>query len=114
MKKIIILFLIILISCTSDLTEVDICNYDMIRLARLTAPLEDKSQEVMSGVYKVVNGQDLLGDKVAVKWTNNVLCIYSRNDVILTELVGGFIKESILFIGNIRIIRSGEAISLFL
>lgn len=77
-------------------------------------PLNDTSQNIMNGVYTVIEGKDLLGDEVAGKWTKNIFCLYSNHDVIYTEVTGGLIKDSILLIGNYRVVRSGSSVSLFL
>lgn len=73
--------------------------------------LSTNQQELMNGVYEVVNSQELFSGNVIVgRWVNNSFMLYSTNDVIFSENIGGFLKnypDSISFRGYILVVRSG-------
>ena len=103
MKKILILFvsLLLIYSCNN---EVDITNpvVDPSNFLSQTKPLNSKSKSIMDGVYEVVQGKQLLGDQVAVKWNRDRLTIYSAKDGGYIVLDGGYLDSVIFFAGYWR------------
>jgi glycerophosphoryl diester phosphodiesterase len=68
--------------------------------------LSETAKEKMNGVYEVVEGYEILGKEVAGKWVKDKWCLYSNEDVVYSENIGGRNGDKILFTGYIRIVRS--------
>jgi glycerophosphoryl diester phosphodiesterase len=109
MKKIIILFasLLVIYSCNND---VDITNpvVDPSNFLAQTKPLNSKSKIIMDGVYDVVEGKQLLGDQVVVKWNRDRLSIFSSKNGGYIVLDGGYLDSVIFFAGYWRYSVSTE------
>ena len=109
MKKISILFVSLLIfySCNN---EVDITNpvVDPSNFLSQTTPLTNNSKLVMDGVYEVVDGKDLLGDQVVVKWNRDRLSIFSSKNGGYLVLEAGYLDSVIFFEGYWRYSTSSE------
>lgn len=103
MKKLITLFasLLLIYSCNN---EVDIVNpvVDPSNFLSQTNPLTQNQKLVMEGVYEVVNGNELLGDQVVVKWTRDRLSIFSGKNGGYIVLDGGSLDSVIFFMGYWR------------
>ena len=109
MKTIIILFasLLLMYSCNN---EVDITNpvVDPSNFIGQTNPLPNSSKLVMEGIYDVVQGKELLGDSVAVKWNKDRLSIFSGKNGGYLVLNGGYLDSVIFFAGYWRYATSTE------
>ena len=109
MKKLIILFVSLLLfySCNN---EVDITNpvVDPSNFLSQTTPLTNNSKLVMDGVYEVVDGKDLLGDQVVVKWNRDRLSIFSSKNGGYLVLEAGYLDSVIFFEGYWRYSTSSE------
>ena len=109
MKKISILFVSLLLfySCNN---EVDITNpvVDPSNFLSQTTPLTNNSKLVMDGVYEVVDGKDLLGDQVVVKWNRDRLSIFSSKNGGYLVLEAGYLDSVIFFEGYWRYSTSSE------
>lgn len=81
MKKIILLFLLMLISCKDQPIEP--------LSPPITTELSDSQKIEMNGVYYVKSGKNIFGDTIVVRWVNNSLVFYSTSDVIFAENFGG-------------------------
>ena len=104
MKYILASLCLILISCNYLPTNPDLnINYGSINGA---SPLDSSAKSIMNGIYKVIDGKDLLGDEVAGKWIGNKWCFYSNHDVVFSENAGGSFGDSLVFAGYIRVVRS--------
>ncbi len=112
MKYFYLLLTLLLPSCLSDIGTEPELNLNLASVERSTIQLTDSSKLFMNGIYKVVAGNELLGEEVAGKWVGNRWCLYSNIDVIFSENAGGFSGNQILFEGYIRIIRSGNGTTL--
>ncbi|MBP1683700.1 MAG: glycerophosphoryl diester phosphodiesterase [Ignavibacteriaceae bacterium] len=109
MKKIIILFasLLVIYSCNND---VDITNpvVDPSNFLAQTKPLDSKYKLIMDGIYDVVEGRQLLGDQVVVKWNRDRLSIFSEKNGGYIVLDGGYLDSVIFFKGYWRYSVSTE------
>jgi glycerophosphoryl diester phosphodiesterase len=119
MKYILFLLMLAFTSCISKLNTEPEFNLDLDSYAEGTDILKESSKLIMNGVYKVISGNDILGDEVAGKWIGNRWCLYSSHDVVFSENAGGYSKNStgnlshqIIFTGYIRIVRSGKGVIL--
>jgi glycerophosphoryl diester phosphodiesterase len=103
MKKLIILIasLLVIYSCNN---EVDITNpvVDPSNFLSQTTPLNSNYKLIMDGVYEVINGTELLGDQVVVKWTRDKLSIFSGKNGGYIILDGGSLDSVIFFVGYWR------------
>ena len=109
MKKISILFVSLLLfySCNN---EVDITNpvVDPSDFLSQTTPLTNSSKLVMEGIYEVIEGKDLLGDQVVVKWNRDRLSIFSGKNGGYLVLEAGYLDSVIFFEGYWRYSTSSE------
>lgn len=109
MKKILILIasLLLFYSCNNDL---DITNpvIDPSNFLSQTTPLTKNSKLVMDGVYEVVEGKDLLGEQVVVKWTRDRLSIFSGKNGGYIILDAGYLDSVIFFVGYWRYSTNSE------
>jgi glycerophosphoryl diester phosphodiesterase len=109
MKTIIILFasLLLIYSCSN---EVDINNpvVDPSNFIGQTNPLPNNSKLVMEGIYEVVQGKELLGDSVVVKWNRDRLSIFSGKNGGYLVLNGGYLDSVIFFEGYWRYATNTE------
>jgi len=103
MKTIIILFasLLLIYSCNN---EVDVINpvIDPSNFLSQTTPLPNSSKLVMEGIYNVLEGKELLGDSVVVKWNRDRLSIFSGKSGGYMVLNGGSLDSVIFFLGYWR------------
>jgi glycerophosphoryl diester phosphodiesterase len=109
MKTIIILFasLLLIYSCNN---EVDITNpvVDPSNFLAETDSLTLDSKKVMEGVYNVVEGKELLGDSVVVKWNRDRLSIFSSKNGGYLVLDAGYLDSVIFFVGYWRYATNTE------
>ena len=109
MKKLIILIasLLFFYSCNN---EVDITNpvVDPSDFLSQTKPLPENSKPLMEGVYEVVEGKDLLGDQVVVKWTRDRLSIFSGKNGGYLILESGSLDSVVFLAGYWRYSTSSE------
>ena len=109
MKKILILIasLLFFYSCNN---EVDITNpvVDPSDFLSQTKPLPENSKPLMEGVYEVVEGKDLLGDQVVVKWTRDRLSIFSGKNGGYLILESGSLDSVVFLSGYWRYSTSTE------
>jgi glycerophosphoryl diester phosphodiesterase len=109
MKTIIILFasLLLIYSCNN---EVDINNpvVDPSNFIGQTTPLPNNSKLVMEGIYEVVQGKELLGDSVVVKWNRDRLSVFSGKNGGYLVLNGGYLDSVIFFVGYWRYATNTE------
>jgi len=109
MKKLIILIVSLLLfySCNN---EVDITNpvVDPSDFLSQTKPLPENSKPLMEGVYEVVEGKDLLGDQVVVKWTRDRLSIFSGKNGGYLILESGSLDSVVFLSGYWRYSTSSE------
>ena len=109
MKKISILFVSLLIfySCNN---EVDITNpvVDPSNFLSQTDSLTNESKLVMEGIYDVIEGKDLLGDQVVVKWNRDRLSMFSGKNGGYLVLEAGYLDSVIFFEGYWRYSTSSE------
>ena len=109
MKKFLIIISAVFIfySCSN---EVDIVYPvdDQNNFISETNPLNDNSKLVMEGVYSVVQGNELLGDQVIVKWTRDRLSIFSGKNGGFINLKGGSLDSVLFFQGFWRYILNTE------
>ncbi len=103
MKKISILFVSLLLfySCNN---EVDITNpvVDPSNFLSQTTPLSNSSKPVMEGIYEVLEGKELLGDQVVVKWNRDRLSIFTGKNGGYLVLEAGYLDSVIFCIGYWR------------
>jgi len=109
MNKTIILFASLLLIYSCD-NEVDIISpvIDPSNFLAQTTPLPNSSKLVIEGVYDVLDGKDLLGDQVVVKWNRDRLSIFSGNNGGYLVLDGGYLDSVIFFIGYWRYATNTE------
>ena len=109
MKKLIILIVSLLFfySCNN---EVDITNpvVDPSDFLSQTKPLPENSKPLMEGVYEVVEGKNLLGDQVVVKWTRDRLSIFSGKNGGYMILESGSLDSVVFLSGYWRYSTSTE------
>ena len=109
MKKILIPFVSLLLfySCNN---EVDITNpvVDPSNFLSQTTPLNNSSKPVMEGIYDVIEGKDLLGDQVVVKWTRDRLSIFSGKNGGYLILEAGYLDSVIFCMGYWRYSTNSE------
>jgi len=109
MKKIIILFASLLFIYSCD-NEVGIVNpvIDPSDFLSQTTPLSSGSKLVMEGIYNVLEGKELLGDSVVVKWNRERLSIFSGKNGGYLVLEGGYLDSVIFFAGYWRYATNTE------
>jgi len=109
MKKLLILIasLLLFYSCNN---EVDITNpvVDPSDFMSQTKPLPESSKPLMEGVYEVIEGKDLLGDQVVVKWTRDRLSIFSGKNGGYILLESGSLDSVVFLTGYWRYSTSTE------
>jgi glycerophosphoryl diester phosphodiesterase len=109
MKKILILIagLLVIYSCNN---EVDITNpvVDPSGFLSQTTPLTNDSKLVVEGVYDVIEGKELLGDQVVVKYTRDKLSIFSGKNGGYIILDAGYLDSVIFFVGYWRYATNTE------
>ena len=105
MKKFFIVIIFTLASCLNELPTEP--GFTTLNVMAISLPISMRS--MMNGIYKVNNGNDLLGDEVVGRWINDTCwCLYSTHDVVYSKNKCSSIKDSTFeFAGYIRIIRSG-------
>ncbi len=106
-----ILLLAFLVGCIAELAPVAELEIDLDRIASETHPLDAQQKAFMSGVYEVVSGADLLGPRVSGRWIDGRWCLFSQHDVVLAEMAGGFASDSVHLTGFVRVVRSGQGIT---
>ena len=109
MKKLLILIasLFLFYSCNN---EVDITNpvVDPSNFMSQTKPLPENSKPLMEGVYEVVEGKDLLGDQVVVKWNRDRLSVFSGKNGGYIILESGSLDSVVFLSGYWRYSTSTE------
>jgi glycerophosphoryl diester phosphodiesterase len=112
MKRSILIILLSFVvgSCVRDFPSTPDLSGDFEVIDAPTTPLSTTGRMVMSGVYTVVNGCDILGTTIAGKWVGSRWCLYAESDAIFAETAGGASGDSIKLTGYIRTIRSGSAV----
>lgn len=109
MRTILIIFLITLVSCISDLPTAPELRVDFKLFENITLPLCDSTKLSIDGVYEVIQGNEIFGDEIVCKWFDKRLSIFSTHDVIYSENVGGAVHDTIAFTGYYRSVRSANA-----
>jgi glycerophosphoryl diester phosphodiesterase len=103
MKKLILLSVCLLLfySCNN---EVDVITpvSDPSNFLSQTYSLPDNIKPIMEGVYDVINGSELLGDQVVVKWNRDRLSIFSGKYSGYLVLESGYLDSVIFFVGYWR------------
>ena len=109
MKKLIVLLasLLLFSSCNNDV-NITQPIVDPANFLNETKPLKSSSKAVMEGIYEVVQGKDLLGDQVAVKWTGNQLSMFAGKDGGFIVINGGSLESVLFFFGYWRHITQLE------
>lgn len=109
MRKILLIITIVLTiySCNNN---VDIVHpvIDDENILTETTPLSSSSKLIMEGIYSVVQGNELLGDQVVVKWTRDRLSIFSSKNGGFINLQGGSLDSVLFFQGFWRYILNTE------
>jgi len=109
MRKILLIITIALTtySCNND---VDIVHpvIDEENVLTETTPLSSSSKRTMEGIYSVIQGNELLGDQVVVKWTRDRLSIFSGKNGGFINLQGGSLDSVLFFQGFWRYILNTE------
>ena len=108
MKKIILIMTLCLVSCITELPTVPELNIDFNNIINITIGLDDSTKSRMNGIYEVIQGSEIFGEKVVGRWIGNRWCIYSNHDVVYSENAGGSVGDTILLSGYIRVVRSGS------
>ena len=108
MKKIFIVLTVCLVSCISELPTVPELNIDFQDVIYSTTELNENAKLKMNGIYEVIQGSEILGEKVVGRWIRDRWCIYSNHDVVYSENAGGSVGDTTLLKGYIRIVRSGS------
>ncbi|MCK7517484.1 MAG: hypothetical protein MZV64_07050 [Ignavibacteriales bacterium] len=70
--------------------------------------MPENSKPLMEGVYEVVEGKDLLGDQVVVKWTRDRLSIFSGKNGGYLILESGSLDSVVFLSGYWRYSTSSE------
>lgn len=110
MKKLIIVIIISisLVSCITQLKSESDLAVDFEFIDSPISQMNRSSMQKMDGLFFVMYGSEILGDKVVGKWIGNRWCLYSLRDAIYSENAGGVSGDSIRFSGYIRTIRSAQ------
>jgi glycerophosphoryl diester phosphodiesterase len=108
MKKIILIMTVYLVSCITELPTAPELKIDFRNIINRTITLSDSTKSRMNGIYEVIQGSEIFGEKVVGRWIGNRWCIYSNHDVVYSENAGGSLGDTILLSGYIRIVRSGS------
>lgn len=111
MKRILlaIIFILVFNSCVYELSNEPELGTDFDFYLKGFILLNDAQQAIVNGIYDVMNDRDNnWSDKVVCKYVKNRLCIYSSDDVVYAENLGGFLGDSLEYSGIMRIVRSGK------
>jgi glycerophosphoryl diester phosphodiesterase len=101
---------VVLSSCVSELTPVDMPVIDYAAELAGTDPLTEGSRpSIVSGVYVVEIGRGRLGDTVAVRFDGRRLGIYAERNVTFVGAVGASRGDSAIVIGTWRAITNQDA-----
>lgn len=110
----ILISFIIFTSCISELST----GPSPVVIDIVVWPLNESVKQYMNGIYEVVEGKNLFGDRVKCSWVGRRFCIHSEHDVVYSVNSGGFaiivtdtitVSDSIILSGFARIVRSGAA-----
>lgn len=112
MKKVIIVLLLSMSSCVTELPTVPELFINIDDLDNRIADLTPAAKNAMNGIYEVLDGEKILGDSVVGKWINKRWCLYCKHDVVFSENAGGSLGDSLLFTGFIRVVRSGSGMKI--
>ena len=109
MKKIIFVFTVLILAYSCN-NNVDIVNptVDPSNFLEQTNPLNNNSKLVMEGVYEVIEGKELLGDQIVIKWTRDRLSIFAEKNGSYLILDGGYLDSVVFFMGYWRYSTSLE------
>jgi len=108
MKRLYLLIIFCLVSCIMELPTVPELNIDLQDIKNRTTELDSRTKLKMNGIYEVIQGSEILGEKVVGRWIRDRWCIYSNHDVVYSENAGGSVGDTTLLKGYIRIVRSGS------
>jgi glycerophosphoryl diester phosphodiesterase len=67
-----------------------------------TSPVPDSTKRRIEGVYEVVEGKERFGDNVVLKYSGDVLSVFSERNVAFMLLRGGVRDSTILYTGTWR------------
>jgi glycerophosphoryl diester phosphodiesterase len=109
MRKILLISVLALLlnSCNNDVEIVNPVSGSPDFISE-TTPLNINSKNYMEGIYSVLQGQELLGEQVVVKWTRDRLSIFSGNNGGFINLEGGSLDSVLFFQGFWRQILNTE------
>ena len=71
-------------------------------MLRITQPVHENIKKKIDGIYKVIDGKDLFGEKVVVKWNGSVLSIFTGVNYAYFVLDGGHTDSAFIFEGYWR------------
>jgi glycerophosphoryl diester phosphodiesterase len=99
MKQLVSLMMIFLfVSCEEDLIVI-YPDYDPSDILTQTTALTPLQKNVMEGIYQVIEGSDLFGDDVVLKWSEKYLSIFTSHNAGVIILEGGIIDTAVFFKG---------------
>ena len=97
-----ILFIVVLLTACNQSVDIEYPETDQDNFLAQTTPLSDVSKQTMEGVYEVLNGNDYFGDQVVLKWSGDLLSVFTNKDVGFMVMEGGSLDSIIYFKGYWR------------
>ena len=103
MKRLIgtLAFIFLLTACDQSV-DVDYPIVDPDDFLSQTTPLTDISKIVMEGVYEVLKGNEYFGNSVVLKWSGDILSVFTYTNVGYMIMGGGSLDSVIFFRGYWR------------
>lgn len=111
-KRILILITFFLTSCVIELPTSPLPDIDFKSIELRTIPLSESAKSNMNGVYKVIQRTKTFGEEVVGRWVGKRWCIYSKQDVVYSQLAGGTSQDSVLLTGYSRLVRYGSVLNI--
>jgi glycerophosphoryl diester phosphodiesterase len=99
MRKLFPLLLILLSVSCYESSNVIYPDYDPTEILGQTLPLNEIQKSIMEGIYEVVEGKDIFGDDVVLKWSEKYLSVFSSHDAAFIILEGGILDTSVFLKG---------------
>lgn len=98
-------FALVVAGCVEELIPViPEPNYDVVLAG--TTPVPDSARRRIEGVYEVLDGQERFGAAVVLKYSGEVLSVFSERNVAFMLLRGGVRDSTFAFTGSWRFAQS--------
>lgn len=95
-------FILILLTACDQSVNIEYPEVDPDNFLDQTTPLPELSKQIMEGVYEVLKGNEYFGDRVVLKWSDNILSVFTYTNVGYIIMRGGSLDSVLFFKGYWR------------